>query len=73
VVGNSRIAKEKHLQFSLTQGNKIFKCFGFNLSEKKSILDAGTVHVVYTIDENEWNGNRTLQLKVLDLRTAGPM
>ncbi|MBS1925402.1 MAG: hypothetical protein JST57_05320, partial [Bacteroidetes bacterium] len=26
--------------------------------------------IVFTIDENEWNGNKNLQLKVLDIRPA---
>jgi single-stranded-DNA-specific exonuclease len=70
MVGKSRIAKEKHLQFSLSQDGKIFKCFGFNLAQKQFLLDGGPVHMVYSIDENEWNGNRSLQLKVLDLKAA---
>lgn len=70
MVGKSRIAKEKHLQFSMSRDGKIFKCFGFNLAQKQSLLDGGPVHMVYTIDENEWNGSRSLQLKVLDLKAA---
>ena len=45
---------------------------GFNLSEKFSLLaENKPVDLVYTIDENEWNGETHLQLKVIDFRLSG--
>jgi single-stranded-DNA-specific exonuclease len=35
----------------------------FNLVETRKPLD-----IVFTIDENEWNGETNLQLKVIDIR-----
>jgi single-stranded-DNA-specific exonuclease len=28
------------------------------------------IDVVFKIDENEWNGNKTLQLRVIDFRSS---
>jgi len=28
------------------------------------------IDVVFKIDENEWNGNKTLQLRVIDFRLS---
>ena len=37
----------------------------FEIIESKQPFD-----IVYTIDENEWNGQTTLQLKVIDIRIS---
>lgn len=69
--GYSKIVKEEHLKFSLKQGTTIFSGIGFNLAEKFSLLQQKKpVDIVYKIDENEWNGNKTLQLRILDLRIS---
>ena len=39
--------------------------FGSYLINEKKPLD-----VVFTLDENEWNGNKHLQLKVIDFRPS---
>jgi single-stranded-DNA-specific exonuclease len=44
---------------------------GFNLAEKFHLLQLNKpVDIVYTIDENEWNGETSLQLKVIDFRLS---
>jgi single-stranded-DNA-specific exonuclease len=71
--GYSKIVKELHLKLVVTQDNIVFSGIGFNLANKYDQL-AGKqpVDIVFTLDENEWNGNKTLQLKVIDLRKATP-
>ena len=62
--------KEEHIRFSLSQQQIIFTGIGFNLSEKFHLLNhKQPIDVVFTLDENEWNGNKHLQLKVIDFRT----
>lgn len=69
--GYSRILKEQHIRFSLQQDNIIFTGIGFNMAAKFPLLNLKEpVDVVFTLDENEWNGNKHLQLKVIDFRLS---
>lgn len=69
--GYSKIAKELHLRFVLKQENITLTGIGFNMADKFELLKSGKpVDIVFTIDENEWNGETTLQLKMIDLRLS---
>jgi len=69
--GYSKIVKELHVRFVMKQGNISFTGIGFNLAEKFHLLQMQRpVDLVFTLDENEWNGTTSLQLKVIDLRIS---
>jgi single-stranded-DNA-specific exonuclease len=69
--GYSKIVKDAHIRFVLKQKNISLTGIGFNMSDKYALLQMNLpIDVVYTIDENEWNGNTTLQLKVIDIRLS---
>jgi len=69
--GYSKLVKESHIRFVLKQGNVSFTGIGFNMSDKFTLLQINhPIDVVFTIDENEWNGNTTLQLKVIDIKLS---
>jgi single-stranded-DNA-specific exonuclease len=69
--GYSRIVKEQHLKFSVKQANTIFNGIGFGMAEKFHLLESKQpVDIVFTLDENEWNGNKSLQMKVIDVRAS---
>jgi single-stranded-DNA-specific exonuclease len=69
--GYSRIVKEQHLKFSVKQSNTIFNGIGFGMAEKFPLLESKQpVDIVFTLDENEWNGNKSLQMKVIDVRAS---
>jgi len=69
--GYSKIVKELHLRFVLQQNNVTLTGIGFNMAEKFIFLEnKKPVDIIFTIDENEWNGNKTLQLKMIDLRES---
>ena len=62
--------ENKHLKCSVQQlPNKNFiGAIGFNLGEKINLVtQKKTFSTVYSIDENEWNGNVSLQLKLRDI------
>ncbi|HLL44720.1 MAG TPA: hypothetical protein VK369_16335, partial [Segetibacter sp.] len=66
-----KIVKEQHIRFCLKQGNCSFKGIGFNMAEKFDlILSKKPLDVVFTIEENEWNEQKSLQLKVCDLQLS---
>jgi single-stranded-DNA-specific exonuclease len=72
--GYSKVVKDLHLRVSVTRDNIVFSGIGFNLAEKYPLLQSKLpVDIVFTLDENEWNGNKTLQMKVLDVRAASPL
>ena len=67
--GYSKIVKEEHIKFSLKQNNTVLIGIGFKMADKFHLLQMNKpVDVAFKIDENEWNGNKTLQLRVIDLR-----
>lgn len=67
--GYSKIVKEQHLRFSVRQAEAVFTGIGFNLASKMPLLANGQpVDIVFKLEENEWNGQRSLQLQVIDLR-----
>jgi single-stranded-DNA-specific exonuclease len=69
--GYSKVLKDQHIKFSLLQGNIIFTGIGFNMAAKFHLLNLKKpLDIVFTLDENEWNGNKHLQLKVIDFRLA---
>ena len=70
--GYSRIVKENHLRFSLRQDGRIFTGIGFNLHDKYECLkQKQPCDIVYKLDINEWNGEKSLQLRVIDCRPSG--
>lgn len=69
--GFSKVVKEQHLKISVTRDNVVYGGIAFNMAHKFPLLqDKQPVDIVFTLDENEWNGNKNLQLKVLDVRNS---
>jgi single-stranded-DNA-specific exonuclease len=69
--GYSKIVKEQHLRFSLKQDNVVLTGIAFGMAEKLPLLQLKKpVDIVFKIDENEWNGEKSLQLRVIDFRLS---
>lgn len=70
--GFSKIVKEQHIRFVLKQNKITLTGIGFNMADKFHILQKNTpLDIVFTIDENEWQGEKNLQLKMIDLKATG--
>ncbi|WP_138432621.1 single-stranded-DNA-specific exonuclease RecJ [Winogradskyella algicola] len=61
---------DKHLRFTAKQADSDpIVCIGFGLGDKLDIIkNRNTFDAAYTIDENHWNGNISLQLKLKDIK-----
>lgn len=73
VVTCSAVGKDaSHLKLRVQFPNvKIVNAIGFRFGEWISKLTLGcSVDLVYEIDVNEWNGNRELQIKIMDICLA---
>ena len=71
--GYSKIVKEEHIRFSLREENVTMTGIGFGMAGKFHLLEQQQpVDIVFTIDENEWNDTKSLQLRVIDFRPAQP-
>ena len=69
----SRIVKEQHIRFALRQGITFMDGIGFGLAAKFPLLQTGNpFDIVYTIEENDWNNQKNLQLKVIDFAPTLP-
>lgn len=62
--------EDKHLKLSLLQKNStVFKSIGFGLGDKLPLIkNKAEFKAVFNIDENNWNGVKSTQLKVLDIK-----
>ncbi|MBL7558364.1 single-stranded-DNA-specific exonuclease RecJ [Olleya sp. YSTF-M6] len=61
---------DKHIRFTATQsGPEKFVCIGFNLGDRLHLIkNRQLFKAVYSVDENHWNGNVSLQLKIRDIK-----
>ncbi|PJA86801.1 MAG: single-stranded-DNA-specific exonuclease RecJ [Candidatus Moranbacteria bacterium CG_4_9_14_3_um_filter_42_9] len=68
IVGNGN----KHIKLTLranSGGPKIFEAIGFGMGEKFSSLKPGDViQMVFNLQEDEWNGSKKMQMKIIDLK-----
>ena len=65
-----RIVGNNHLKFSVRVNGRTLDCIGFNLGDRISRLDPArpTNDIVYTLEQNEWNGQVYLQLRIKDVK-----
>ncbi len=70
VVGTPSVVGKNHLKLKVRQDGIVMDAIGFNLGEKIYRVSPGEqdVEMVYMIDENEYQGRKTIQLRVKDLR-----
>lgn len=73
VVDHQKLGKgELHMRLMVSHTKPVIrKTIGFNLGEWCNTLKRGDkVDMVFEVDVNEWNGNRELQMKIVDLKMS---
>ena len=62
-------SEKNHLKLNIIHGadRKTYNAIGFGLGEKINHIQ-NTFDIAYTLDENEWNGVKSLQLVLKDIR-----
>lgn len=72
VVGVPTIVGSGHLKMKVAQnGSGVFDAIGFNMHEylpKVRNSDDDTIDIAYSLEENHWNGRRTLQVRLRDIK-----
>jgi single-stranded-DNA-specific exonuclease len=71
--GSKRVGADgAHLKLDLAQGPHRFGGIAFRLGERlEELARAGRVDALFQLAWNEWNGRRSIQLEVKDLRPSG--
>lgn len=65
-VKESRIVGQSHLKMRLSQGGRTFGAIAFRLAKKQP--EAGSrIDLAYVPEWNEWNGNKNIQLRCIDI------
>jgi single-stranded-DNA-specific exonuclease len=63
-----RIVRDRHLKLKLNLDGTSFDAIGFNMAGMPAV--AGMVDVAFSLDVNTWNGKKSVQFKVRDIRPA---
>jgi single-stranded-DNA-specific exonuclease len=69
--GYSKLLKDQHVKFEVKQNGVAMSGIGFNMPEKAGLVFSGKpFDIVFTLDENEFNGNTKLQMMVMDCKPS---
>jgi len=71
ILGEPIIMKERHLKFMVKdhEGNQRFTAIGFGMAEYKPlIMNSDKFEIAFSIQENHFNGTKSLQLYLKDIR-----
>ena len=70
IVDGPRLLKERHLKMSVKQNGRVLRAIQWNAAEREPNLTAKKdgVEIAYTIEENEYQGNKYVELRLEDFR-----
>jgi single-stranded-DNA-specific exonuclease len=68
--GRARLLKDQHLKLYLKQGDStVYEAIGFGMPQHFERIKKGDkFHLCFSIDENEYNGEKSLQLQIRDIK-----
>jgi single-stranded-DNA-specific exonuclease len=66
-----RLAGQKHLKMTLTDGRAVMDAIAFGMGERLSEISAAkSVDAAFGLEENEWNGKISLQMNVKGIEVS---
>jgi single-stranded-DNA-specific exonuclease len=69
--GFTKIVKENHISFNVTHGKNNVRGIGYNMPQHIAIIKSGRpFDLVFHLQLNEWQGQQSVQLHVLDVRPS---
>ncbi len=68
VLGKPRVVGQKHVKLSVACNGQKFDAIAFDYSLDR--LPDGRLDIAFTLKENRWNGNTSLQLQIKDIHAA---
>ena len=73
VSGSPRlVGNGDHLKFTARQNGICYDTIGFNLAKYYEFLIRGeAIDIAFMVEENEWQGRKTIQLNLRDIRPGG--
>ena len=73
-LSQQRCVVEKHLKCSFKAGKRFWDAIGFGMANPSfSLPDSQFLEGIFACEWNEWNGKRSVQLKLLDLPRASAL
>ncbi|MCF7904919.1 MAG: single-stranded-DNA-specific exonuclease RecJ, partial [Candidatus Marinimicrobia bacterium] len=64
-----RIVGKDHLKLKVKQGGRVMDAIGFGMADKMELLYANRpLEMAYVLSENEWQGRKSIQLELKDIR-----
>ena len=65
-VADLRVLKEHHLKLRLTVGGRTLEAIGFNMAQGRNVPEFVTL--AFSLQINDWNGRKSLQLRLKDMK-----
>jgi len=69
--GYSKLVKDLHISFNVTQGRNAVRGIGYNMPEHIKIVKSGKpFDIVFQLQLNEWQGSQSVQMQVMDIKPS---
>ncbi len=69
--GYTKLVKEQHISFNVTQGKTNVRGIGYNMPDHIKLIKSGKpFDLVFQLQLNEWQGNQSVQMQVIDVKPS---
>lgn len=69
--GYTKLVKDLHISFNVTQGKTNVRGIGYNMPEHIKLIKSGKpFDLVFQLQLNEWQGNQSVQMQVIDVKPS---